>query len=53
MAERFAAIYPGAVTLEKFEGAGHTFITKEPESANAQAAIAAIRSFILSQSPRP
>jgi acetyl esterase/lipase len=46
MADRFAATYPGEISLKRYEGAPHTFVTKEPGSENALAAIEAIKAFI-------
>jgi acetyl esterase/lipase len=52
MSDRFAAAYHAAggnLVLETFEGEGHTFITKDPASGAAQAAIARIAAFIHAQ----
>lgn len=53
MADRFAAAYEkagGALTLVKFDGEPHTFITKQPDSPAACAAIARIEQFVRAQS---
>lgn len=52
MADRFVAAYRargGTVTLEKFPGEPHTFITKDPASAAAQRGLALIKAFIAAQ----
>jgi acetyl esterase len=52
MADRFCAAYRengGLIELEKYEGMGHTFITKEPARAVSQAALLRIGDFILAQ----
>lgn len=52
MADRFCAAYRdkgGAIDLAKYEGMGHTFITKEPARAESQAALVKIGDFILAQ----
>ena len=49
MAERFVAAYRAAgghAQLECFPGQGHTFVTKDPESADAVRARALIVAFI-------
>lgn len=55
MADRFAAAYReagGEVTLEKFEGQPHTFITKDPASAASARALALIKAFVAKQAAR-
>jgi acetyl esterase len=52
MADRFCVAYRdngGVIDLEKYEGMGHTFITKEPAQAQSQAALTRIGDFILAQ----
>ncbi|HXP30787.1 MAG TPA: alpha/beta hydrolase [Stellaceae bacterium] len=52
MADRFAAAYAkrgGTVTLEKFPGEPHTFITQNPASAASQRALQLAASFICRQ----
>jgi acetyl esterase/lipase len=49
MADRFVAAYRargGDATLHKFDGQPHMFITKDPQSAASQAALARITDFI-------
>jgi acetyl esterase/lipase len=49
MNDRFAAAYKGAggeVQLRKFEGEGHTFITKKPDAPATRQAVAEIIDFI-------
>ena len=48
--DEFVALYRsrgGTADIRKFEGQPHTFVTAEPEAEASQAAIAAIREFVL------
>lgn len=52
MADRFAAAYRkagGRVDLHKFEGEPHTFVTKDPNSANSRRAFDLMKAFIAGQ----
>jgi acetyl esterase len=52
MADRFAAAYTkagGKVVLEKFDGAVHGFINRDPASPNAQRALELIHTFVRQQ----
>ncbi len=52
MADNFAAAYRkrgGALTLEKFEGQPHTFVSRDPTSAASQRALALIKAFVHKQ----
>jgi acetyl esterase/lipase len=49
MADRFAAAYRragGTLELKKFEGQGHTFMTKQPDSVATLAALEFIKAFV-------
>lgn len=49
MADKFAAAYRragGTLDLKKFEGEGHTFMTKQPDSAATLAALKVIKAFV-------
>jgi acetyl esterase/lipase len=49
MADNFAAAYRragGMLDLKKFEGQGHTFITKEPDTPASLAAVNVIKEFV-------
>jgi acetyl esterase/lipase len=49
MADNFVAAYRargGTVTLEKFEGQPHTFVSRDPTSAASQRALALIKAFV-------
>ncbi len=55
MADRFAAAYAaagGEATLKTFDGQGHTFITKAPETEASRAAVEAMTIFIHAHSDR-
>jgi acetyl esterase/lipase len=52
MQQRFVAAYRergGSVELETFEGQPHSFISRDPASAAAGAALARITEFIIRQ----
>jgi acetyl esterase/lipase len=52
MADRFVAAYRrrgGTVTLEKFEGQPHTFVSRDPTSAASLRALALIKAFVHEQ----
>jgi acetyl esterase/lipase len=55
MADRFAAAYRtagGSISLRKFEGQPHTFITKEPTAPASLDAIEVIKSFVRQRAER-
>lgn len=55
MAERFASVYQaagGRLVLQKFDGQGHTFITKDPHSPASRQALHIINDFIHAQTDR-
>lgn len=54
MSEDFAAAYEeqgGAVALKRYDGQGHTFITKDPTTPASRQAIADIIAYIQAQKP--